>query len=69
MLAYLPLPILQRLHMYEEKGASSAGVLAVIPVVIPTETLVGLAIHAAESNKSFRRSPSRNPRTQVVQDS
>lgn len=34
---------------YEDKGASSAGVLAVAPVPLPTEMLVGLVIHAAES--------------------
>lgn len=34
---------------YEDKGAPSAGVLAVAPVPLPTEMLVGLAIHAAES--------------------
>ncbi|ROW06315.1 hypothetical protein VPNG_07477 [Cytospora leucostoma] len=34
---------------YEERGAPSAGVLAVIPIALPTEMLVGLAIHAAEN--------------------
>lgn len=34
---------------YEDKGAPSAGVLAVAPIPLPIEMLVGLAIHAAES--------------------
>lgn len=34
---------------YEDKGALFAGVLAVAPIPLPTEMLVGLAVHAAES--------------------
>lgn len=34
---------------YEDKGAPSAGVLAVAPIALPVEMLVGLAVHAAES--------------------
>lgn len=34
---------------YEDKGASSAGVVAVAPIPLPVELLVGLAVHAAES--------------------
>lgn len=34
---------------YEDKGASSSGVLAVAPIPLSTEMLVGLAVHAAES--------------------
>lgn len=38
---------------YEDKGASSAGVLAVLPIAFPVEMLVGLAIHNAQSKYSF----------------
>lgn len=34
---------------YEDKGAPSAGVLAIAPIPLPTEMLVRLAVHAAES--------------------
>lgn len=34
---------------YEDKGAPSAGVLALAPIPIPTKMLVGLALHGAES--------------------
>lgn len=34
---------------YEDRGAASSGVLAIAPVPLPTEMLVGLAVHAAES--------------------
>ena len=34
---------------YEERGAPSAGVLAVAPIDLPTEMMVGLAIHSAEN--------------------
>ncbi|KAI3394512.1 hypothetical protein diail_2601 [Diaporthe ilicicola] len=38
---------------YEDKGASSAGVLAVAPVPLPTEMLVGLVVHAAENSSQL----------------
>lgn len=34
---------------YEDKGAFSAGVLAIAPIELPVEMLAGLAIHAAEN--------------------
>lgn len=34
---------------FDERGAPSAGVLAVVSIDLPTEMLVGLALHAAEN--------------------
>lgn len=41
---------------YEDKGASSSGVLAMAPIPLPTEMLVGLAVHAAENASQLSES-------------
>lgn len=41
---------------YEDKGALSSGVLAVAPILLPTEMLVGLAVHAAENASQLSES-------------
>lgn len=45
---------------YEDKGAQSAGVLAMAPIPLPTEMLVGIAVHAAES-KSISMKKNKDP--------
>lgn len=41
---------------YEDKGAASAGVLAVAPVALPTDMLVMLAVHAAANAAQLAKS-------------